>query len=94
MSLQKKILDQIAKDQKKMGGNLAYWMDSRKFLEELGVVADKIRERIIELSKACERLEKSTGCSSLDLQAKISFEREERQLRWVLGLLVGGDETK
>lgn len=43
-SLQKKILDRVAKDQKKMGGDLAYWMDSRIFLEELGKVAQKIRE--------------------------------------------------
>ena len=32
-SLQKKILDRIAKDKKKMGGDLAYWMDSRIILE-------------------------------------------------------------
>jgi len=69
------------------------WLPLEEVLIELGKVAQKIRERIAELAKARKRLEESTGCSSLDLEAKISFEREERQLTWVLGLLVEG-ETK
>jgi len=73
MSLEKKILDQIAKDRKKMGGDLAYWMDSRKFLEELGVVAQKIREKI----QYWEKESKQTG------RFLIAQELEE-----VLGLLV------
>lgn len=44
MSLEKKILDRIAKDKRKMGGDLAYWMDSRIILEELGKVAREIEK--------------------------------------------------
>ena len=61
-------------------------------LKELRGVVQQIRVRINELQLARKKLETSTGRSTLDMQAMISFEREERQLNWVLGLLVDEEE--
>lgn len=99
MSLEKKVLEQVVKDKKKMGGDLAYWMDSRKFLKELHDVADKIRERRNKIQKVIDEevaFRRSTAFHAYSGAGRRGFSEIEmdkfqtivKELDLVLGLLV------